>query len=196
MALAVGGEYDAVGAAELRLLRDCGLEDHQFVVDVGCGSGRLAVQLAALPQISYLGTDVVPELIAYSRERVCRPDWRFETVDGLTIPAERESADFVTMFSVLTHLNEQESHQLLTEAVRITKPGGCVLFSFLPEKTAAHRGPLREWVVRLLGRAVKTAYLPRSTVSDWTSVFGSVRFVEAHNIGQAVCVLTKTQSFT
>ena len=44
--LAVGGEFEAVGKLEYYLLRSLGLNTRHLVVDVGCGSGRLARQLA------------------------------------------------------------------------------------------------------------------------------------------------------
>ena len=57
---AVGGEFMAVGKLEYHLLRSRGLRDDHLVVDVGCGSGRLACQLAPFPAIRYVGCDVVP----------------------------------------------------------------------------------------------------------------------------------------
>lgn len=44
---AVGGESITVGKLECAPLRALGLADDAFVVDVGGGSGRLALQLAA-----------------------------------------------------------------------------------------------------------------------------------------------------
>jgi 2-polyprenyl-3-methyl-5-hydroxy-6-metoxy-1,4-benzoquinol methylase len=46
--LAVGGESEAVGKLEYYLLRSLGLTTGPLVVDVGCGSGRLAQQLARI----------------------------------------------------------------------------------------------------------------------------------------------------
>jgi len=60
MRLAVGGEFDAVGKLEYYLLHSLRLSSGHFVIDVGCGSGRLARQLAGDKSIRYVGTDVVP----------------------------------------------------------------------------------------------------------------------------------------
>src|SRR4051812_2923054 len=46
MAEAVGGEFEAVGALERDLLIQYGLGPDDYLVDVGCGSGRLASALA------------------------------------------------------------------------------------------------------------------------------------------------------
>ena len=67
MSLAVGGSYDLVGQAELRILQGCGLEDGMSLVDFGCGSGRLAKHFGlTYRHIEYLGVDVVQELLDYA----------------------------------------------------------------------------------------------------------------------------------
>src|SRR5205085_11953372 len=38
---AVGGEFEAIGFLELEVLKYFGLKEDDYVVDVGCGSGRL-----------------------------------------------------------------------------------------------------------------------------------------------------------
>ena len=60
MSLAVGGDYEVVGAIEAELLKHYGLGPNDFLVDAGCGSGRLASALASYLKGSYLGIDVVP----------------------------------------------------------------------------------------------------------------------------------------
>src|SRR5436190_23918081 len=63
-----GGDFEAVGKLEYYLLRSLGLRDGQFVIDVGCGSGRLATQLAQFPAIRYLGVDVVADVLSWAAE--------------------------------------------------------------------------------------------------------------------------------
>lgn len=131
MSLAVGGNYDALGEVEKQLLIGLGLEPRHAVVDVGCGSGRLAKALAPyLASGSYLGTDVVQELLDYARAG-CPPHWHFALVEELRIPAADDSADFACFFSVLTHLLHEESYCYLLEARRVVKAGGRIVFSFL-----------------------------------------------------------------
>lgn len=137
MALAVGGEFDAFGRALRDLLVQCGLRDGMMLVDVGCGSGRLAYALRDM-NIGYMGTDVVDELVAYAG-RICgRPDWRFLRTDGLTVPLSDEAADMVAFISVFTHLRHEEAFIYLLEAGRVLKPGGLVLFTFLDFTEPAH----------------------------------------------------------
>lgn len=142
MELAVGGDFKKVGCIERDLLIQCGLEAGSYLVDVGCGSGRLAAPISQyLTRGKYLGTDVVTELLQYARKNMAHPQFRFEVVNGLTIPEKDEQADFVCFFSVFTHLLHEESYRYLTEAKRVLKPGGKIVFSFLEFAMAQH------WVV-------------------------------------------------
>jgi SAM-dependent methyltransferase len=127
---AVGPEFTAFGKLEAALLRHVGLEDNHFIVDVGCGSGRLASVLVETPGIRYHGTDVVPELLAHART-IGNGRFKFTLVKGLTIPEQDEVADFVTFFSVATHLMHHETYTYLQEAKRVLKPGGRIVMSFL-----------------------------------------------------------------
>lgn len=135
---AVGGEFDTIGP----LLRDTlilnGLQKNHYVIDVGCGSGRLAKPLAEYLEGKYLGIDVVPDLLNYARRIAARPDWRFEMASGLTIPEQNEKADMVCFFSVFTHLLHEESFVYLREAKRVLKPGGKVVLTFLDFKVDTH----------------------------------------------------------
>ncbi len=131
MSMAVGGSYDALGETEKQLLRAYGLEPHHTLVDVGCGSGRLAKALLPyLTQGTLLGTDIVPELLEYARQG-CPPHWQFSVVTDIWIPFDENCADFACFFSVFTHLLHEESFCYLLEAQRVVKPGGRIVFSFL-----------------------------------------------------------------
>lgn len=135
---AVGGEFEGYGL----LLRDAlvyhGLAPDDYLIDVGCGSGRLAKPLAEYLTGKYLGIDVVPGLVGYARKLVPRSDWRFEVAEGLKISEADGQADMVCFFSVLTHLLHEESFVYLREAKRVLKPGGKIVFSFLDFRIASH----------------------------------------------------------
>ena len=138
MAQAIGGEFEAFGMIEREMLKHYGLGDNAYLIDVGCGSGRLAKPLAQMPSVRYLGTDIVSALVDYARTTVNRPDWTFKTVDGLAIPENDAAADMVCFFSVFTHLLHEQSYIYLEEAKRVLKPGGTVVLSFLEFNMAIH----------------------------------------------------------
>ena len=136
---AVGGEFEAIGKLELALLEQYGLGDKPAdVVDVGCGSGRLAVQLVANPNVSYTGTEIMPDLLAFAQKLCERPDWKFVQTDGFSIPVADNQADYVCFFSVFTHILHQETYRYLQEAKRVLKPGGLILFTFLEFRILCH----------------------------------------------------------
>jgi ubiquinone/menaquinone biosynthesis C-methylase UbiE len=153
---AVGGDFNEAGRLQLSLLHTYGFQDAGHVVDVGCGAGRLAAQLAVMPAVSCLCLDVVPELLDHARQVANRPDWRFEIVNRTHIPAGDATADFCIFFSVFTHLPEPVCLDYLREARRVLKPGGRVVFSFLDPGLQHHDRALRRGLFRLL--ATRTVY--------------------------------------
>ena len=104
MSAAVGGHFEAVGQLEYALLQQYGLERNHCVIDIGCGSGRLGVQLRNYLKGTYIGLDVVQELYKYAEMKCNRLDWKFYEAPGLSIPEADDCADFVCFFSVFTHL--------------------------------------------------------------------------------------------
>ena len=192
------------------------MREDSRVIDVGCGSGRLTGQLTRYPKLSYLGLDVVPELLDYNRRKVARPDFQLEAITGNSIPAPDGQAGFVTFFSVFTHMLHEESYVYLEQAWRVLAPGGRVIFSFLEfavedqwkvfaanldwVRTRSQVGhinvfmnatDLRLWAERLGFRvvAMKRGDDPFIEVTPETAT-GKVP-ARRHALGQSICVLEK-----
>jgi ubiquinone/menaquinone biosynthesis C-methylase UbiE len=201
MHLAVGGEFEMMGAIECDIVKHFGLASTGYLIDVGCGSGRLAKPLSAYLKGRYLGIDIVPELVDYARQVTARPDWRFAAVDHIGIPEQDGQADMVCFFSVLTHLLHEQGYWYLEEARRVLKPGGRIVFSFLEFTQPAH------WAVfsatlhneRHGIESPLNVFIERSAISVWAEhldlqvekfVGGSELISEAGALGQSVCVLS------
>jgi ubiquinone/menaquinone biosynthesis C-methylase UbiE len=134
MSLAVGGDYEIMGEALRERLVRFGLRPNDYLIDVDCGSGRVAFAFARSPwrdSVRYLGTDIVPAMLAFAAQKCAQPRWRFELVTEPKIPEADGAADMVCFFSVFTHLLEEESFLYLEEARRVLKPGGRIVASYL-----------------------------------------------------------------
>jgi SAM-dependent methyltransferase len=169
---AVGGDFFTVGSLECALLRSLGLAPTDLVVDVGCGSGRLAAQLSDLPDIRYLGTDIVPALVDQARKVTGRADWRFEVTNGLSIPCEDGAADFVCFFSVFTHLSHEDCFRYLREAKRALKPGGRIVFSFLEFYIFSHWPVFEASVDNSQIYDHHNQFIERTAIDAWRSRLG------------------------
>ena len=216
LSLAIGGSFQAGGLLEYYLLRQQGLQPEHTVIDVGCGSGRLAFQLKEYLTGSYVGIDVIPELFNYAQKITQRTDWKFYQAPGLTIPEADNSADFVCFFSVLTHLQHEESYKYLAEAKRVLKPGGKLIFSFLEFYIHSHWAVFQHSLEDTNPDSVLNQFISRDGIKAWTKYLelsildifdgdkphidileGSIKWdngVEMSgkgNLGQSVCVLTK-----
>jgi ubiquinone/menaquinone biosynthesis C-methylase UbiE len=149
----VGGEFLQIAILESSMMRTLGLRPTDTLVDVGCGSGRLAFGLRSYLQGQFIGTDILQEALDYAREKVARPEWQFIATNDIVIPVPSETADFVTFFSVFTHLLDEDIFRFLAEAKRVVKPGKLIVFSYLDfdvechwtvfEQTLADRNPDR-----------------------------------------------------
>jgi SAM-dependent methyltransferase len=83
------------------------------VLDLGCGDGQLALALMRLrPDLTVEGVDVVP------RPRTLIPVTQY---DGVTLPFEDKSFDYVTIVDVLHHTEDPEA--VLAEAARVARLG-------------------------------------------------------------------------
>lgn len=202
MELAIGGGFKEIGPIEAALLRHAGLPQAGYLIDVGCGSGRLAQPLSRWLQGRYLGIDVVPKLIEHARRLAARPDWRFEVIDHIEIPEDDGEADMVCFFSVLTHLTQDQCYWYLEEARRVTKAGGRIVFSFLELREPAHMKIFLGTVEATKRRSEMpmNSFLDRETIGHWADELGlevveirdgAEAVVPEGSLGQSVCVLRK-----
>jgi SAM-dependent methyltransferase len=165
----VGGGFNQVGAHLFDLLIElCGLQPGDAVLDVGCGSGRVAIPLAGYlnTQGHYSGFDISRKAIkwctnnispshtnfdftvadihnaVYNPKGTCRPsDFRF--------PYPDLSFDVVIVTSVFTHMFPADIKHYLREIARVLKPAGrCLSTYFLINDESSARieagmGPYR-----------------------------------------------------
>jgi len=116
------------------------------ILDVGCGSGRLAALLdQERPGCSYVGVDPVPELIEVARLEargllhteatfsvldVTEEEWVERLPAASSRSPARDAFDCVVALAVLHHIPDFGLRaQVLGDMARVLKPDGCLLVS-------------------------------------------------------------------
>ena len=172
-------DYEMIGKLEKALLIYAGLRPDDTLVDIGCGSGRLAVQLSGWLEGHYLGTDVVQALLDHATHASASPDWRFERVSGLTVPTGSDSVDMACAFSVFTHLRHEESYVYMRDIHRVLKPGGRLVFTFLEFAVPALWAVMEGNIASIGKEAVLNQFMSLDAVEAFAQHLG-FELVEVH----------------
>lgn len=133
-------------------------DEASAVVEVGCGTGALALRLLAyhLPEHAhYVGLDVSPRMVALATERLRGWPRRAEVVqvDGRSPwPLPDAAVDRVVAVYVLDLLSTAAIDAFFAEAARVLRPGGLVAVAGLAPATGGVAGVvcaawLRVWRV-------------------------------------------------
>lgn len=191
---AVGGAFEDQGAKQAELVLSLSPEGPFTLMDVGCGSGRAASALRDVERLSYWGVDIMPELLAHAKKVANRPDWRFEPVTDIALPADDNWADMALVMSVFTHLKNAEIKTYLEELARVIKPGGVLICSYLDRNHAPHRKVSRPMPLqrlgRLLGRDVMVSFTTRDELSAWVedAGFAIEQSIQKSELGQHILI--------
>jgi ubiquinone/menaquinone biosynthesis C-methylase UbiE len=171
-----------------------GLKPHERVLDVGCGTGRMARPLAGyLTSGSYDGIDIVAHAIEWCQRAYERlPNFHFHLADicnqaynpagklraaEYKFPFADESFDFVYLTSVFTHMLPADMENYLGEVTRVLKPGGrCLITYFLLTpaslKSMSHNRSSIDFKDVLPGCRVKDPEEPEAAVAyEQTKIF-------------------------
>ncbi len=137
-----------------------GLQSGEKVLDIGCGSGRVA--LALMDYLSeeghYTGVDIRPDEIDWlqSNYSTKRPNFSFEFINvensfysvlsdqkqasKFEFPFASNFYDMIFLTSVFTHMLPASVDHYLKEIVRMLKPGGRCLISYFLMNESARKG--------------------------------------------------------
>jgi SAM-dependent methyltransferase len=168
----------------------CGLTPNHRVLDIGCGVGRLAVQLTRTlgPRGGYEGFDVAPYMIAWCDRHIttAHPNFRFTHADVRTstnashdtsvdasdyvFPYDDSSFDLAYAGSLFTHLTAAAATNYLDQIARVLKPGGVFvstwnMYNSSSEKVLPTRSLTETWPHERDQYRLKDAEHPESNVA-------------------------------
>jgi SAM-dependent methyltransferase len=114
-----------------RLVRQAGIRAGQRVLDVGCGTGVVAITAARLGA-HVTGLDLTPELLERARENSdvagVEIDWREGDVENMPF----SDAAFDVVLSQYGHMFAPRPDVAVAEMLRVLKSGGTIAFSTWP----------------------------------------------------------------
>jgi ubiquinone/menaquinone biosynthesis C-methylase UbiE len=202
MSRAVGGDYETIGRIEVDILRYAGLREGMSIVDIGCGSGRLASSLTKTEmRLDYLGTDVIQKFIDYAAKKSSK-SYKFKIHRELTVPVQDETQDIICAFSVFTHLHHHETFLYVKDMYRALKRGGRLVFSFLEFAEAGHWQVFEDTCFLYSKKTLEhlNTFIERPVIALWSQIldFDLEQFIgakeavkDSHPLGQTVAILVK-----
>lgn len=114
-----------------RLVKQAGIRAGQRVLDVGCGTGVVAITAARLGA-HVTGLDLTPELLERARENSdvagVEIDWREGDVENMPF----SDAAFDVVLSQYGHMFAPRPDVAVAEMLRVLKSGGTIAFSTWP----------------------------------------------------------------
>ena len=143
----VGGPSTERGPNQLALLRHWGLRPSARVLEIGCGVGRLAYELAPyLDGGTYTGFDISPKAIDWLNEHYAPrlPNFRFDLVDARNVRYRPQGGDAETLrfpvcrqpvrrrcaFAVFMHMQLPEIRRYCERSRAVLAPDGFAAVTF------------------------------------------------------------------
>jgi len=127
------GSYSDIGPNFLpmaaHLVEAADVERDEHVLDVGCGTGNVAIS-AARRDAHVTGLDITPDMLENGRENAAiagldRIDW--QEGDATDLPFEDDTFD--VSLSCVGHMFANPPEAAASELVRVTRPGGRLAFT-------------------------------------------------------------------
>jgi ubiquinone/menaquinone biosynthesis C-methylase UbiE len=114
-------------ALKRRVLAHAAISSGEEVLDVGCGTGTLAVAVArAAPGVSVTGLDADPSILAKASRRAAAAglEIRFDEGRSTALPYADGSFDLVLSTLFFHHLPDDAKRETADELVRVLRPAG------------------------------------------------------------------------
>lgn len=164
----VGGDnledFEVTGQEFIRHFKElCALSPDAKVLEIGCGSGRIALPLTTYisEKGAYTGVEIVAPSVRWCTKKITTqfPNFTFVHADlfnkrynplssmlakDYRFPFNDSSFDFIYLTSVFTHLLLEDAEHYLYELRRLLKPNGKILMTYFllnkEQKRLAEKG--------------------------------------------------------
>lgn len=128
------------------LIEYAGLSPRSHILDIGCGTGRLAYPLQDFLEGDYHGFDVHPHFIDYCQKTYTKSNFHFLHQDiqhdeynpdgkidpmAFEFPYPARSFDIVTAIAVFNHMHTNWIFQYIKQISRVLRPKGVFLGTIL-----------------------------------------------------------------
>lgn len=134
-----------------KLITHLGLNSSSRLLDIGCGYARLAIGLLdMIGTLSYVGIDVNPKAISWSQKYIGKtnPDYKFvhlniknarynpsggKLTEHFRFPFEANEFDILYLYSVFSHMVQEDIEFYLKELNRVMAVDGYMYFTAFVE---------------------------------------------------------------
>lgn len=115
-----------------KLYKKVNLKNAEMILDVGCGTGVITLDIAESTNGSVIGIDIDREKMKEAVKIVeDQTNVKIQYADAEDLPFKDETFDLVVFNIVLMHITNQQ--KAVNEMARVTKKGGVVLATLEPD---------------------------------------------------------------
>jgi ubiquinone/menaquinone biosynthesis C-methylase UbiE len=179
--------------ARRMLLDQAGLQSHHRVLDVGCGTGTLAVLIKRLyPTIDVVGLDPDPKALARAQRKARRANASIRFDRGFSDAVGYPDGSFHRVFSSMMfhHVEKQDKDPTLREIRRVLAADGRLELVDFAGPHAHAQGLLGRLVHshhhladndedRMLARMARAELREPKKIRDHRTLFGTISFYQA-----------------
>lgn len=183
-------------AARAELLAHAAIRPNYRILDIGCGTGSLLVQIRRLhPDVEAVGLDPDPKALARGRRKAARAAVPVQFDQGFSdaLPYPAESFDLVFSSFMFHHLRLDEKAKTSQEVRRVLKPGGFLhLLDLVGQESrphglhgvlarvlhATHR-PGHSHDRQILALMTEAGFVDPQEISRRATLFGRVAYYQA-----------------